>query len=238
MAITSLSIIIPAYNESSNICTTVLSIIETLSRTVSDYEIIVIDDGSDDDTAKLVGAINMQHPQVCCISHGNNRGKGGALKTGFAVASKEWTLFIDADFQVRIESLLLLSQLDIRGAVVGYRIGRRESLVRSVGSRTYRLLVKLIFGINVRDVNCPFKLMRTALLQRLNLFSNGFLIDAELLYCLKKSGTVLDEVAVTWYPRMGGASSVRWRHLAELFRELFLVLRNRNYTTSLFTMVE
>ena len=162
------------------------------------------------------------------LSHAHNRGKGAALRTGFARARGEWVLLLDADHQIRVDELeAIVGRAVASDAIVGYRTGRREGLRRGAITVLFRWLVRFTLGVTVRDVNCPFKLLRRDALQALPLTADGFMIDAEVLHRLRGRGATGEEIAVAWHPRVQGESTIRGRHFPELVRELVRIARRR-----------
>ncbi|HEV2878229.1 MAG TPA: glycosyltransferase family 2 protein [Candidatus Eremiobacteraceae bacterium] len=203
----SLSVFFPAYNEQDIIAKTVESASRAVSRFADDYEIIVVDDGSSDQTAIVVEDIARRDPHVRLVSHGVNRGYGAALRTGFASAQKELVFFSDADGQFDLQELVgLLGMLNRAPVVLGYRIRRSDPLYRLFIAKVYNILIRMVFGLRVRDIDCAFKLFRREVLQNVTLESDGAFISSELLIKLKRNNVPMVERGVHHYPRTTGTS--------------------------------
>ncbi len=178
----SLSIVLPMYNEKDNIRTAVAESVRVGYRMARDLEVIVVDDASTDGSGEIAEDIAAAESEVRVIHHPTNRKLGGALKTGFAAAGKQWILYIDSDLPIRMDdaigALALVHDADI---VIGWRKSRAESWRREVMSKAYNRLIRRVFALKVRDVNFAFKLFKTSFLKNIVLVSEGSFIDAELL---------------------------------------------------------
>lgn len=205
--VASLSVFFPAFNEEDIIAKTVESAAQAAARFAEDYEIIVVDDGSSDKTAQIVDEIAKRNPHVRVVRHEHNRGYGAALRTGFASASKELVFFSDADGQFDLQELPgLLSLLGRAPVVLGYRIRRSDPAHRLFIAKVYNLVVRAVFGLRVRDIDCAYKLFRRDVLKQVSLESNGAFISSELLIKLKRASIAMVERGVHHYPRTTGAS--------------------------------
>ncbi len=204
----SLSVFFPAYNEQDIIAKTVESASSAVARFADDYEIIVVDDGSSDATAAMVEEITKHDPHVRLIRHEVNRGYGAALRTGFANAAKELVFFSDADGQFDLQELPgLLGMLDRAPVVLGYRIRRSDPAHRLFIAKVYNLVIRTVFGLRVRDIDCAYKLFRKdSLAQVLPLESNGAFVSSELLIKLRRRNVPMVERGVHHYPRTTGVS--------------------------------
>ena len=203
----SLSIFFPAYNEEGAIERTVRDALATARDVADDYEVIVVDDGSADRTAEIVETVAAEDPHVRLVRHGTNRGYGAALRSGFASATKELVFFSDADGQFHLDELpATLAQARQTPVVAGFRIKRSDAWHRLFIARTYRLIIFLVFGLRVRDIDCAWKLFRREALEGLELESNGAFISSELLIKLRRRGVPIREVGVHHYPRTTGVS--------------------------------
>ncbi|MDQ6824137.1 MAG: glycosyltransferase family 2 protein [Candidatus Eremiobacteraeota bacterium] len=203
----SLSVFFPAYDEQDIIAKTVEDASRAVASFAEDYEIIVVDDGSADGTARVVEELAAKDPHLRLIRHGSNRGYGAALRTGFARARKELVFFSDADGQFDLQELAgLLPLLKRAPVVLGYRIRRSDPPHRLFIAKVYNLIVRAVFGLRVRDIDCAFKLMRREVLEQVTLESNGAFISSELLIKLKRRNIAMVERGVHHYPRTTGAS--------------------------------
>ncbi len=219
-----ISAVLPAFNEEANLERTVRALVPVLGDVAADYEILVVDDGSTDGTAQAARLLAEEVPSLRLLRHGRNQGYGAALRTGFAAAQREWILLLDADGQFLPEELpRLVEAASGADLVLGYRRSRADPALRRLFAAVWRLLVRALLGVSVRDTNCGFKLMRTALVQGLDLQARGAVISAELLAKARRHGAVMVEVAVTHLPRRrgrqtGGSLPVVLRAYAELAR--------------------
>ncbi|HBA71933.1 MAG: hypothetical protein A2X82_06290 [Geobacteraceae bacterium GWC2_55_20] len=225
--ISSLSVVIPAFNEKEALRDALAEAIAALGHFGSLLEVIVVDDGSDDGTAALLGELTAVEPRIRYVSHPRNLGKGRALLTGLAATSFEWILFIDADLQIPVSEFDTFEAASAEAdTVIGYRRDKRYTLRRRALSRLYRGIVRILFGLRIRDVGCPFKLFRGRLLKSIHFTTNGFGIDVELLWRLSQLDARIRELPVESLPRRTGVSKVTILGLAGCVREL-LQLRLR-----------
>ncbi|PYQ02880.1 MAG: glycosyltransferase family 2 protein, partial [Acidobacteria bacterium] len=152
----SLSIFFPAYNDAGTIASLALVAHMTARQVTSDYEVIVVDDGSPDHTGALLDEMATHFPWLKIVHHGANRGYGGALRTGFATARKELVFYTDGDAQYDPRELVKLCEAlgpDV-DFVNGYKIGRADPLHRKVIGKLYHAFVRTLFGLRLRDVDC------------------------------------------------------------------------------------
>src|SRR5437867_4226288 len=166
-----LSVFFPAYNDSGTIASMVIRAVHAASEVTSDFEVIVVDDGSADATAHIADELARTYPQVRVVHHASNRGYGGALQTGFRTATKPFIFYTDGDAQYDPSELALLwaKMTPDADLVNGYKISRSDPLHRIVIGRLYHHIVSALFGLTVRDVDCDFRLMRRAIFERINL---------------------------------------------------------------------
>jgi glycosyltransferase involved in cell wall biosynthesis len=215
-----LSIVMPAFNEELNIREAVLQAVGIGRGFGADYEVVVVDDGSDDRTPERAGP----GPGVRVIRHPRNLGYGAALQTGLRAARLDLVLFTDADNQFELAQIeRLLERIDQADVVVGYRSNRRDRAVRRVVGVAWNRLVRVLFRVPVRDVDCGFKLFRRDALDGIELRSTGAMISTELIVKLMHAGRRIAEVEVSHLPRRGGRATgmnpgVVARALVELVR--------------------
>ncbi len=204
----SLSVVLPAYNEEAVIEQTITTIVSTLSMWLPDFEVIVVNDGSKDRTSQIVARLATHQPRIRIINHTTNQGYGAALVTGFESFQKDLVFFMDADGQFDIHDLLtffpLIEEYD---AVLGYRIDRQDTWMRKLNAWGWKQLVRSVFNIRVRDVDCAFKLYRAEFFQTHRLETRGAMINTEILYKLARSGYSYTEVGVRHLPRRSGRST-------------------------------
>ncbi len=203
-----ISVFFPAYNDAGTIASMVLAALHTCARLTDDYEVIVINDGSSDYTGEVLAEMEAKYERMRVITHPKNRGYGGALKTGFKAAAKELVFYTDGDAQYDAHELALLMvalrpDVDI---VQGYKIERQDPIFRIIIGRTYHWIVKLAFGLHLRDTDCDFRLIRKSALDRFDLKSDTGTMPLELVKRLQESGAVFAEVPVHHYHRAYGRS--------------------------------
>ncbi len=216
-----ISLILPAWNESDVIVRAIDEADAALQTIVEHYEIIVVDDGSDDGTASLVEALAKKNPAVRLVRHEQNQGYGAALRSGFAAAQLELVAFTDADCQFDLREmnrLLLLS--DSYDAVCGYRIDRQDPWLRCCYSRVYNAMVRTLLGIKVRDVDCALKVFRRRALVQTKIQTDGFLVNTDVLTQIADNGGSIVEVGVTHRPRTAGKSTVSAKHIPKVLTTL------------------
>src|SRR5262245_2659209 len=154
-----LSVVLPAYNEETVIAGTVARCIEVLSALAPDYEIIIVDDGSRDRTGQIADEMATVNPHVCVVHNRPNRGYGGALIAGFRAVTKPLTFFMDSDGQFDIADIAQLLVYREQGyrAVLGYREHRRDAFLRLLNAKGWNVLVSLLLGLRIRDIDCAFR---------------------------------------------------------------------------------
>jgi len=211
----SLSVFFPAYNDGGTIASLVIRAVQIAGRLTPDFEVIVVNDGSADTTAEIADELARTYPQVRVIHHANNRGYGGALRTGFAAAAKDLIAYTDGDAQYDPTELeVLWNRLTPDADMVnGYKISRSDPFHRIVIGRVYHHIVKQLFRLRVRDVDCSFKLFTRPVVDRLELESKDFFIDTEMVARSSRMGARVVEKGVRHYPRTAGHTSVRPSHI-------------------------
>lgn len=216
-----LSLVIPAFNEAAVIRQAVAEAEAALARVFDRFEILVIDDGSTDDTAKEVERVRPTAPNTRLIRHGVNRGYGAALRTGFEAARFPLVAFTDADCQFDLSDLGVMVPLAARVPVVaGVRQNRRDPWRRRFLSRGYNWLARNLLGTRVRDVDCALKVFRREVLVNLLPVSCGFFVNTEMLTRARQLGYEVAEAPVTHRPRLGGESKVSLREVPRTLRVL------------------
>ena len=220
----SLSVVLPAYNEEYTIEETVRHVSSVLQQWAREFEIVVVNDGSHDQTGSILALLAQEDTHLNVVTHPVNRGYGAALVSGFAAASKELTLFMDSDGQFDIEDLrLFFPYIDQYDAVLGYRIERQDAVLRKLNAWGWMLVVRLMLGVNVRDIDCAFKLYKTRYIHEITLETRGAMINAEMLYKFKHLGHTWQQVGVHHLPRRGGkATGANIKVILKAFKELFV----------------
>jgi glycosyltransferase involved in cell wall biosynthesis len=203
-----LTVFFPAYNDSGTIASMVVSAVLAAGRLTSDFEVLVINDGSRDATPLIIDELARVYPQVRAIHHQSNRGYGGALRTGFAEATKEWIFYTDGDAQYDPWEMGELWAKRGPGVdmVNGYKISRSDPFHRKVIGRFYHHTVRLMFGLTVRDVDCDFRLMRRAMFDRVHLTKSSGVICLEMMKRITDAGFTIVEAPVHHYHRAYGKS--------------------------------
>lgn len=220
----SISLVLPAYNEADNIEPLIAEAVPALEANAEDYEIIVVDDGSKDDTAAVTRRVMETNPRVRLVQHPKNQGFGAAVFSGFTHAVKDWIFYTDADRQFVLSELArfvpLMDQADL---IAGYRAPRRDPPLRVLYGKGWSLLCTLLFGYTVRDVDCGFKLFRREIIERLasQIQSRGATFSIEWLVRAKRAGYRFVELPVTHRPRVAGSQTgANLKVIGRAFREL------------------
>jgi glycosyltransferase involved in cell wall biosynthesis len=220
----SLSVFFPAYNDAPSLPGLLQRTFATLEANVTDYEVIVVNDGSQDKTAQVLDDLRLQYaPCLRVVTHPENRGYGGALRSGFAAAKKEFVFYTDGDSQYDVAELpLLLERMGPgTGLVNGYKLERNDPAHRVWIGKTYNFCARLLFRIRIRDIDCDYRLIRRSLLDKIQLTSTSGTICVELVRKLELSGWQVAEVGVHHYERLYGRSQFfRVRSLAVTFGQL------------------
>jgi glycosyltransferase involved in cell wall biosynthesis len=222
----SLSIFFPAYNDSGTIASMVIRAVKAATALTSDFEVIVVDDGSADGTAGIADELARTYPQVRAVHHPTNRDYGAALQTGFRSATKELVFYTDGDAQYDPGELTALwadmsPDVDL---VNGYKISRSDPLHRIVIGRVYHYIVSILFGLKLRDVDCDFRLMRRSIFERINLEKTSGIICVEMMKKIQDHGFRIVEVPVHHFHRSYGKSQFfNFRRLFRTGRDLMLL---------------
>jgi glycosyltransferase involved in cell wall biosynthesis len=204
----SLSIVLPAYNEEANVESAVEQVSAMAQQLGMDYEIVLVNDGSADRTGEIGHELVRRIPNFRLVEHYPNRGYGGSLKAGFAAATKDLIAFFPADNQFDFSEInRLLERLDEGDIVSGYRADRQDNAIRKFFAFGWNILMRLLFGYLCRDVDCGFKLFRREILEHVTIVSDGAMIDTEFLFKARARGYRIVDVPVTHLPRMAGEST-------------------------------
>jgi glycosyltransferase involved in cell wall biosynthesis len=208
-----LSVFFPCYNEEKNILNTFNKALPTIKEIAQRWEILLIDDGSKDNTAKVLEKIHQQYPQnTKIITHRPNRGYGAALKSGFYNSRYEWIVFADGDGQFNfdeIRNLISTQEQTKADIVIGYYLGRKVPFYRIWGSMVWQLAVFLLFGLKVKDIDCGFKLIRKKVIDTIPKLEaeRGPFISSEFLIKAKKSKFKIVEIGVNHFDRQYGEAT-------------------------------
>lgn len=219
----SISIFFPAYNEGENIERAIKTAKAVIQKITDQYEIVVVNDGSRDNTGEIIDRLATEDIRIRAIHHKKNLGYGDALWTGIQNAKNEWFFFTDADLQFDFDEInKLIEYIPEYKVILGYRAPRKDSFMRLVNAWGWNLLVRLLFGLKVRDIDCAFKLFDRKIVASLPLLTRGATMSAEILIRLMKNGEKWIEVPVSHFPRkFGSPTGAKISVIARAFRELF-----------------
>lgn len=225
--LTGLSVFLPAHNEEGNIERVVAGFCRELPKIADAFEVIIVDDGSRDETGAIADRLAAANPQVKVVHHPINRGYGGAVISGIRTATMPWVLLCDGDGQFDPADVELLTartgEFDV---VVGRRLQRADPLVRRINGQAWSILVRVMFGLNISDMDCGFKLFRREVLQDLELQAAGAMITTELMARLTGRKARICEVGVKHLPRLAGEQSgANLKVIVRAFEELFGLYR-------------
>lgn len=205
----SLSIFFPFWNEEENVERVVLRAIPVAEKIADKWEIIIVDDGSSDNTPKIANKLAKKYENVRVARHIPNRGYGAALKEGFMNCRYEIIVFTDGDGQFDFSQVeRFLSEIETNDMVVGFREKRRDNPIRHVLMNMLKIWDFAFFGFRFKDIDCGFKMFRkSALDQIMPLSSEGAMITTEILAKAKKKNLKIAQVPVTHYKRLHGKES-------------------------------
>jgi glycosyltransferase involved in cell wall biosynthesis len=222
-----LTIFFPCYNEEANVERVTRQALEVGRAIAAELEVIIVNDGSRDRTGEIADRLAAEIPEVRAVHNRPNRGYGGALQAGFAAATKNWIFYTDGDGQFDIGELpKLLPLLADHDIVSCYRLDRQDSPVRKLNAWAWTTLVNLLFRMRVRDIDCAFKIYPKPFIDRIELHSEGALIDTEMLAKARNLGLTIAQVGVHHYPRTAGTQSgANLRVILRAFKELFKLYR-------------
>jgi len=216
--LSSVTAFFPAYNDGGTIPSMVLMAFKALSQITDDYEVVVVNDGSQDHTGEVLAELATRYDRLRIVTHPQNRGYGAALRSGFANATKDWIFYTDGDAQYNPceLALLRLALKDGIDIVNGFKISRHDPFHRIVIGQLYHHLVKWVFGLPIQDTDCDFRLFRRSLLDHIELESDSGTIALELVKKFHDAGFRFAEVPVHHYHRAYGQS--QFFNFRRLFR--------------------
>jgi glycosyltransferase involved in cell wall biosynthesis len=227
-ALSGLTIVLPCLDEAENLAEAVRSAHAVASRCAFEHEIVIVDDGSSDETTELADALADAYPRLRLVVHPHNLGYGEALRSGIAAARMPWVLLTDADLQYDLGELAdFLPETAAADVVVGRRIVPQNTVARRAGDAIWARLIHALLRLPVRDVDCAFRLARRDLLARLDLRTSGALAGPELLVKSLAAGARIVELPVHHRMRVAGRRSGTGRRLtARTVRELVALRRS------------
>lgn len=209
MGIRSLSVFFPAYNDAPSLPKLTPAAFEAAARVTEDFEVIVVNDGSRDNSDQVLAELGARlGPRLRVVRHAVNRGYGRAVASGFRAATKDWVFYTDGDGQYDISELPKLVEA-LRpgvGLVNGYKTSRSDVFYRVLIGKMYLRIVRRLFRLKIRDVDCDFRLVKRSLLETFTLDSTSGTICVELVRKLQDTGCGIIEVPVRHLPRLHGKS--------------------------------
>lgn len=224
-----LSLVLPAFNEEKNIENTINDVLTWFQNDQIDGEVIVVDDGSTDSTPDILSKIIYNKQNIRVVTHQHNRGYGAAVRSGLDNATKEYSAFMDSDGQFKaVDFNKLIPFLTDYDFVTGRKIKRADPFIRRINAKFYALLVFLILGVWVRDINCAMKIFKTSIWLRIRPeYGLGALFNGEVFYRLKINGLRWKQVFVNHYPRrFGTQTGANIKVIAGMFKDLYCLKRN------------
>ncbi|MGH2588348.1 MAG: glycosyltransferase family 2 protein, partial [Dehalococcoidia bacterium] len=218
-----ISAFFPCYNDAGSIEEMVRRADTVLPAVADRYDITVVDDGSSDNSVAVLEGLRSEIPALSIVRHKRNRGYGGALRSGFEAATKEFVFYTDGDGQYDPRELpkLVALMTESVGLVNGYKMNRADAFYRTITGGTYEWMARRFFGIRIRDVDCDFRLIRTEYLRRVPLTFESGAIGLELVYNLQAAGCRMRETPVHHYPRLHGRSEFfSLKHVTDLITDV------------------
>lgn len=201
-----LSVFFPAYNEAQNLTATIEKCLAVLPDIAAEYEVIIVNDGSEDATGEVAETLAHTHPGVSVVTHQVNRGYGAALRSGFQAARYSWIAFTDSDGQFDFRDIRrFLNYVNEADLIVGYRLGRADSPIRRLYTFGWALIARLLLGLDVRDYSCGFKLIKRAVIEAVEpIEGEEKVYQIEMLVKARRKGFRCVEVGVSHHPRVFG----------------------------------
>lgn len=226
--LSSISIFFPCYNEEGNVERVTRAAVACTPKFADDFEVIIVNDGSTDRTGDVANQLAAEIPKVRAVHNEPNLGYGGAVRRGLQESRMDWIFFTDGDGQFDINELpKLIDLLDRCDVAVGYRIKRADPFIRLANAYCWGTLVRTMFGLKVRDIDCAFKLLPKSLIDAIEIRSDGALVSTELLAKARYRGLRIAEVGVHHYPRSAGQQTgASPGVILKAFRELFKLRRH------------
>lgn len=207
-----LSVFLPCYNEAENLPKTVKNVTENANRVAERWELLLVNDGSKDDTLALSESFAAKDKHIRVINHPVNRGYGASLKSGLYNAKYSWIVFIDADSQfdfAEIDSFIKIQESTSADLVIGFYRKRQVAPMRKLNTFAWQVLVFLLFGLKIKDIDCGFKLISKNVIDKIPKLESerGAFISSEFLIKAKKHHFKIIEIPVHHYPRRQGVGT-------------------------------
>jgi glycosyltransferase involved in cell wall biosynthesis len=204
----SLSVFFPVYNEEKNLSILIKQALEIIPTVAKKFELIIINDGSQDKSLEVAKKLAQKHPEIKIVSHPVNLGYGAALRSGINAANYEWIFFTDSDLQFDLKQIVdFIPYTKTDQVIIGYRKKRAEGFHRSLNATIFKIYIDLLFRLHVKDIDCAFKLLKADLVKNLRLESSGAFTTSEILYKLKKKRIKFKQLPVDHFPRKYGNST-------------------------------
>jgi glycosyltransferase involved in cell wall biosynthesis len=204
----SISIVFPAYNEEENLEYVLQDALKVSKDLKIPFEIIVVNDGSSDNTKEYVENLQKKNKNLVLINHEINKGYGQTLLDGFRASKNEWIFFSDSDRQFDLSEINKLQPYtDNADLVIGYRKNRKDNGFRKLNAYLFKLTARMIFNLKFKDIDCAFKLIKKEVIDGIELNSSSALINTELLHKSSKKNYKIVEVPVTHHPRVRGKAT-------------------------------
>jgi len=235
-AVDELSVFFPCYNEENNIQATVDKAVKVLEKTAKKWEIVIVNDGSKDKTGEVALKIKRRYPSIKIVTHSPNRGYGAAFKSGLYNAKYQWIAFTDSDGQFdfsEIKNFIETQKKTLADIVIGYYLGRKVSKAVIISSKIWELIVFILFGLKVKDIDCGFKYISKKVIETIPKLEaeRGAFISSEFLIKAKKAGFKIVEIGVHHYPRVEGQATGRQlKVILKSFSDLFKLWYKINFT--------
>jgi glycosyltransferase involved in cell wall biosynthesis len=226
--LSSISFFCPAYYDAENLPVLIERAVSLFERIADKYAITIVEDGSPDDTGKIADELAAKNPNIKVVHHPENRGYGGAMKTGFETAVSfgyDYICYTDGDNQYDVrEYENFVSALEKSDVVIGYKTNRADKATRKIQSKVFLNLVRTLYGIKVPDINCSMKIFHKSVLESINVESDSAFIDAELIIKAHQLGQNIEKIPVKHYPRIHGkASGHKPKVIWDTFKDCFKI---------------
>lgn len=222
--LSSLSILIPCYNNEDTINDVLQESVEIGNTCAKVFEVIVIDDGSSDTSVELIESFAKKSSKITLIRHNENQGFGKTIKELYYLSKEDFAFSIPGDRQIRADSLFtLMTKIDRCSMVIGYRLHRNDNIFRKFQSFFYNALLRLFFRINLHDVNST-KLFRCKILDEIKLAADSAFVDAE--FCIKtvRKGLKVGEVEISHYPGEKGGGGAHLKTVIPSVKDLIIFI--------------